>query len=302
MNNSPRGLVTGVLAYVLWGGFPLYWPLLKPAGAVEVLAHRIVWSAVAMTLVVLLLRRWRGVVAIVRDRRAFALLTVAAGVITVNWGTYIWAVNHGRVVEASLGYFINPLVTVLMGVLVLRERLRPLQWVALGIASTAVLVLTVDYGRLPWVALVLAFSFGTYGLAKKKADTGAMESLTVETLVLLPFALGFVGWLAATGESNFGQHGTLHTVLFVGTGVVTAVPLVLFGAAATSLSFVTLGLLQYLAPVIQFVIGVAFYHEAMPTGRWIGFSIVWLALALFTFEAVQHRRRHLRLAAEASAV
>lgn len=302
MNNSGRGLTAGVLAYVLWGGFPLYWPLLKPAGAVEVLAHRIVWSAVAMTLVVLLLRRWPGVVAIVRDRRRFGLLTVAAAVITVNWGTYIWAVNHGRVVEASLGYFINPLVTVLMGVLVLRERLRPLQWVALGIAFTAVLVLTLDYGRLPWVALVLAFSFGTYGLAKKQADTGAMESLTVETLVLLPLAAGYVGWLTATGASNFGQHGTLQTLLFLGTGVVTAVPLVLFGAAATSLNFVTLGLLQYLAPIIQFAIGVALYHEAMPTGRWIGFGIVWLALALFTFEAVQHRRRHLRMAAEASAV
>lgn len=292
----------GVLAYVLWGGFPLYWPLLEPAGAVEILAHRITWSALTMVLLVLLTRRSRQVLAVVRDRRRLVLLTAAAAIISVNWVTYIWAVNHDRVVEGSLGYFINPLVTVLMGVIVLGERLRPLQWVALGVAAVAVLVLTLDYGELPWVALVLAFSFGTYGLFKKTANTGAVESLTVETFVLLPLAGGYLVFLSATGAANFAEHGWAHALLFVGTGIITAVPLILFGAAATSLSMVTLGLLQYLAPIIQFCIGIWVFHEHMPVGRWLGFAIVWAALVLFTVEAVNHRRRDLRAAAEASAI
>lgn len=300
MPDNSRGLLLGISAYTLWGAFPLYWPLLEPAGAIEILAHRIVWSALTMAVLVVALRRTAQVRAAVADRRSLLLLTGAAAVISVNWATYIWGVNNGRVVEASLGYFINPLVTVLMGVLVLRERLRRLQWWAMGIAALAVAVLTLDYGRVPWVAVVLAFSFGTYGLAKKQAGVGAVESLTIETVVLLPVALGYVGWLVATSASSFGSHGAGHALLFTTTGIVTAVPLILFGAAAIRVSLVSLGLLQYLAPVIQFALGVFLFHEDMPTGRWVGFGLVWVALVIFTVEAVNHRQRQLRLVARAS--
>lgn len=302
MPDARRGVAFGVAAYGLWGLFPLYWPLLEPAGAVEVLAHRIWWTAVTMVALVLLMRRTDRIRAVLADRRALGLLTLGAVVISVNWATYIWGVNNGRVVEASLGYFINPLVTVLMGVLVLGERLRRLQWVALGIASVAVVVLTVSYGRPPWVALVLAFSFGTYGLAKKQAGVGAVESLTVETVVLAPLALAYGGWLVATGMSAFGHHGPGHAALLTTAGVVTAIPLILFGAAAIRVPLVALGLLQYLAPVIQFALGVLLFGEEMPLARWIGFGLVWVALVLFTVEAIRHRQRQLRLTAEASAI
>jgi chloramphenicol-sensitive protein RarD len=299
--DTRRGLLFGTAAYALWGLFPLYWPLLEPAGAVEILAHRIVWSALTMAVLVLVLGRTPAVLTAFRDRRSLRLLTVAAVVISVNWATYIYGVNNDRVVEAALGYFINPLVTVMMGVLVLGERLRRLQWIALGIASFAVVVLTIDYGRPPWVALVLAFSFGTYGLAKKQAGVGPIESLTIETLVLAPIALSYVVWLVATGASNFGSHGTGHSLLFTTTGIVTAIPLMFFGAAAIRVPLVALGLLQYLAPIIQFALGVLLFREDMPVGRWIGFGLVWVALVIFTVETINHRRRQLQLVTEASA-
>lgn len=292
----------GFLAYFMWGLFPLYWPLLAPSSAIEILSHRIIWSAIAMALVVVLVRKQKALRALVRDRRRLALLAVAAVVVSGNWLVYIWGVNSGRVVETSLGYFINPLVTVLMGVLVLGERMRPLQWASLGIAGVAVVVLTIDYGRLPWVALALALTFGTYGLAKKQANAGALESLALETGLLAPFAIAFVLVLASRGDSTFGNEGWGHLVLLVGAGLVTAVPLVLFGAAATRLSMVSLGLLQYLAPILQFLIGVLIFREEMPAGRWIGFTLVWLALVLLTAESIRHRRRQLVMAANASAV
>jgi chloramphenicol-sensitive protein RarD len=295
------GLGLGITAYLIWGAFPLYFPLLEPAGAIEMLAHRIVWSALTMGLLVVVLRRTPHLRALLRDRRTVLLLATAAATITVNWATYIWGVTNDRVVETSLGYFINPLVTVLMGVLVLGERLRPLQWVAMGIATAAVGVLTWDYGRLPYVALVLAASFGTYGLAKKTANVGAVESLALETALLAPFAAAYVGFLVATGASEFGGHGADHVLLLMSAGIVTAVPLICFGAAATRVSMVTLGLLQYLAPVLQFGLGVLWFHEDMPPGRWAGFVLVWLALVLFTVEAVNHRRRQLRLTVAATA-
>ncbi len=301
MPDNRRGLTLGALAYVLWGMFPLYWTHLQPAGAVELLAHRVIWSVAVMAVIVALWRRGPALLAVVRDRRTLLLLTLAAVVISVNWGSYIWGVNNGRVVETSLGYFINPLVTVLMGVFILGERLRHLQWIAMGVAFAAVVVLTLDYGRVPWIALVLAFSFGTYGLAKKQANVGPVESLTVETLVLAPVAAAYVAWLVASGQSNFGSHGLGHAALMTTSGLVTAVPLLLFGAAAIRVSMVSLGLLQYLAPTIQFVLGVFYFHEDMPLGRWVGFALVWLALVVFTVEALNHRRRQLRLVAEASA-
>ncbi len=296
-----RGLLFGTAAYAMWGIFPLYWPLLEPAGAVEILAHRIVWSALTMTILVVAMRRTAQLKAVLRDRRAMTLLSVAAVVISVNWGAYIWGVNNERVVETSLGYFINPLVTVLMGVFVLGEQLRRLQWIALAIASTAVVVLTIDYGRPPWVALVLAFTFGTYGLAKKQAGVGAVESLSVETMVLAPVAAAYVVWLVATGSSSFGTEGVGHALLITTAGVVTAVPLICFGAAANRVPLVVLGLLQYLAPVIQFALGVLLFREDMTAGRWMGFGLVWIALVVFTAETMSHRRQQLRLLAEASA-
>lgn len=299
--DARKGLIFGAGAYALWGLFPLYWPHLEPAGAIEILAHRIVWSALTMALLMIALRRTPAVVAVLRNRRALGLLTVAAVVISVNWAVYIYGVNNGRVVEAALGYFINPLVTVLMGVFLLGERLRRLQWTALGIAAFAVVVLTIDYGRPPWVALVLAFSFGTYGLAKKQANVGPVESLTIETLVLAPIAVSYVAWLIFTGSSNFASHGTGHALLFTTTGIVTAIPLMLFGAAAIRVPLVTLGLLQYLAPIIQFALGVLLFHEDMPVGRWIGFGLVWVALVIFTIEMINHRRQQLRLVTAASA-
>ena len=302
MPDSRRGLFLGAAAYTLWGVFPLYWTALEPAGAIEILAHRIVWSLVTMVLILVLWRRVGRLRALVRDRRKLLLLTSAAVVISINWGGYIWGVNNGRVDETSLGYFINPLVTVLMGVLILGERLRRLQWVAMGIAFVAVAVLALDYGRPPWVALVLAFSFGTYGLLKKQAAVEAVESITLETIVMAPLALAYVAWLASTGQSNFGTHGTSHALVFTTTGIITAIPLMLFGAAAIRVSMVSLGLLQYLAPTIQFALGLLVFHEEMPPSRWIGFGLVWVALAMFTVEALNHRRRQLRLVAHASAV
>jgi chloramphenicol-sensitive protein RarD len=300
VSEQRRGLLLGVAAYGLWGGFPLYWPHLEPAGALEILAHRVLWSMLTMGVLVVALRRTGQLRALFASRRTFLILAVAAFTITLNWAIYIYGVNNGKVVETSLGYFINPLVTVLMGVFILGERLRPLQWLAMGVAGTAVVVLTLDYGRLPWVALVLAFSFGTYGLAKKSADVGAVESLALETTLIAPFAAVYVGWLVATGSSNFASHGTGHALLLCSAGVVTAIPLICFGAAATRVSMVTLGLLQYLAPILQFALGVFYFHEDMPAGRLAGFALVWVALVVFTYEANAHRRRQLRLTAIAT--
>ncbi|HEY0889217.1 MAG TPA: EamA family transporter RarD [Nocardioides sp.] len=302
MSDQRRGMIFGVAAYVMWGAFPLYFPLLEPADPFEILAHRIVWSALTLLVVVVLLRRVGRVRALVADRRRLAFLAIAGVTICFNWGGYIWGVNNGYVVETSLGYFINPLVTVMFGVLLLGERLRALQWASLALAGLAVVVLTLDYGRLPWIALLLAFSFGTYGLLKKQANAGAIESLTVETGVVAPVAAAYAVWLAATGASHFSTEGPGHTALMLSAGLVTVVPLVCFGAAATRVPLVTIGLLQYLAPVLQFLLGVLYFDEDMPPVRWIGFGLVWLALVLLTVEALRHRRRQLRDAAEAAAL
>ena len=297
-----RGLLFGVAAYGLWGAFPLYWPILEPGSAVEILAHRVLWSMITMGALVVLFRRRAQLRALLSNRRVLPLLVVAAVTISVNWATFIYGVNSGRVVETSLGYFINPLVTVMMGVLVLGERLRPMQWVAMGIGLAAVTVLTLEYARLPYIALVLAFSFGTYGLAKKKADVGAVESLALETAIIAPFAAAYLAFLASNGESSFGSHGAGHALLLTTTGIVTAVPLICFGAAATRVSMTSLGLMQYLAPILQFALGLTVFGEEMPPARWAGFVLVWLALSVFTYEAVRHRRRQLQLTAEASAI
>ncbi|MEV0623207.1 EamA family transporter RarD [Nonomuraea sp. NPDC050404] len=290
MPDLRRGVFFGIAAYTMWGLFPLYWPLLKPSGAVEILAHRMVWSLVIVLAALAVRRHWSWIKELARQPRKLALLSVGAVFVTVNWGTYIYAVNSGHVVESALGYFINPLVNVLFGVALLRERLRPLQWAAVGAGALSVVVLTVDYGRLPWIALTLAFSFGIYGLVKKRANVAATESLAVETLVLLLPALGYLLFLQTTGGATFGHDAPWHALLLVGAGVMTALPLLCFGAAAIRVPLSTIGLLQYIAPILQFLCGVLIFKEVMPSSRWIGFSIVWLALAIFTYDSLRAAR------------
>jgi chloramphenicol-sensitive protein RarD len=299
VSDARRGFLLGVAAYLMWGLFPLYWPLLRPSGAIEILAHRIVWSLLVVAALLAIGRNWGWIRSL--GRRRLGLLSAAAVVIAVNWGTYIWGVNHEHVVETSLGYFINPLVTVLFGVVLLGERLRTVQWWAIGLAVVAVVVLTVDYGRPPWIALTLACSFGTYGLLKKKANVGAVESLSVETAVLLLPALAYLMFLHGSGDGTFANDGWGHAALLVVSGVITAVPLLCFGAAAIRIPLTTIGLLQYLAPVFQFLIGVLVKHEDMPPSRIVGFALVWLALAILTVEGVRSHRRSLRDSAEAVA-
>ena len=289
------GLAAGVAAYVLWGLFPLYWPLLEPAAPVEILAHRIVWSLVFLAVVLALTSRFRWLAGV--GRRRAGLLALAAAFVTINWGTFIYGVNTGHVVETSLGYFINPLVSIALAVTVLRERLRTAQWVAVGIATVAVAVLTIDYGRLPWIALTLAFSFALYGLIKKHVGMAGTQSLAVETAFLVLPAAAYLVWLGAGGQSTFGAEGAGHAALLAGAGVTTAVPLMLFGAAAIRTPLATLGSLQYIAPVMQFLIGVLVYREAMPASRLAGFALVWIALVIFAVDTVRTARADARVTA-----
>jgi chloramphenicol-sensitive protein RarD len=293
VSDMRRGVLYGVGAYVLWGLFPLYWPLLKPAGAIEILGHRIIWSLVVVGVILAARRHWRWMKDVGPGR--LALLSVAAAVITVNWGTYIYAVNSGHTIEAALGYFINPLVSVLLGVFVLRERLRPWQWAAVGIGTVAVVVLAVDYGRPPWIAIVLACSFGTYGLLKKFAKTPSVESLTIETAVLLLPALAYTIFQP---HPTFTGHGADHIALLVGAGIVTAIPLMMFNSSATRVPLTVIGMLQYLAPILQFLIGLLVQHEAMPASRWVGFLLVWAALVILSVDAVRAARSNRRRARE----
>ncbi|WP_405692928.1 EamA family transporter RarD [Streptomyces sp. NBC_01185] len=303
-NEQRAGLLYGVAAYGMWGLVPLFWPLLEPSGAVEILAHRMVWSLGVVGVALLVLRRWAWIGELIRQPRQVGLITLAASVISVNWGLYIWSVNNGHVVEASLGYFINPLVTIAMGVLLLGERLRPVQWTAVATGFAAVLVLAIGYGQPPWISLVLAFSFATYGLIKKKVGMGGLESLAAETAVLFLPALGFLLWLGASGDATFLSGGAGHGALLAATGLVTAIPLVSFGAAAIRVPLSVLGLLQYLAPVFQFALGILYFHEEMPPERWAGFALVWVALMLLTWDALRTSRRTraeaLRLAVRAA--
>lgn len=297
MSHERRGTVLGVAAYLAWGLFPLYWPLLEPAGAVEILSHRVVWSLVFVGVLLLVVRRAPG--GLPRDRRRLSLLAVASVVIAVNWGLYIWGVNHDHVVETSLGYFVNPLVTVALGVVVLGERLRAVQWSAVGVAAVGVVVLTVEAGRPPWIALTLAASFGTYGLVKKVVGVGAVEGLVVETAILAPLALGYLLAVGATGSGTFTSHGAGHTLLLVGAGPVTALPLLAFAGAAATVPLSRLGLMQYLTPTMQFLLGVFVRHEPLGPGRLAGFALVWVALAMFTVDSATSRRRQLGLTAQA---
>jgi chloramphenicol-sensitive protein RarD len=289
VSEERRGTVFGLVAYLIWGLFPLYWPLLEPAGAIEILAHRVVWSLLVVAVVLAVSgNAWRR---LPRTGRPLGLLTLAAILIAINWGVYIWGVNHGHVVETSLGYFVNPLVTVALSVLVLRERLRRYQWLAVAIAAVGVIVLSIQAGRPPWIALILACSFGSYGLIKKVVGVEPAAGLAVETAVLAPVALGYLLVLGTTGHGTFTTHGAGHAALLAASGPITAVPLMLFAAASSRVPLSRMGLMQYLTPSIQFVIGVAVRHEALPAWRLVGFLVVWLALAVFTIDSAATRRR-----------
>ncbi|WP_319459745.1 EamA family transporter RarD [Micromonospora sp. RTP1Z1] len=291
MNPIRLGYLYGLGAYLLWGFFPIYLKLLRPAGPVEILAHRIVWSVAFVALLLAAMRNVGFLRALLRRPRALAGIAAAAALIAVNWGTYIYGVNSDRVVETALGYFINPLVVVLLGVFVLRERLRPAQWAALGVGALAVAVLTVDYGRPPYLALTLAFSFAGYGFVKKRLGLPAAEGLFVESAVLALPALAYLGWLGRRGDATFGHVSAGHTALLVLAGAATAIPLLLFAGAANRLPLSGLGMLQYLAPILQLGCGVLIFHEPMPPARLAGFALVWVALIVFTVDALRNAHR-----------
>ncbi|MBA3533292.1 MAG: EamA family transporter RarD [Ardenticatenales bacterium] len=278
-------------AYVLWGLLPLFWKALKEVPALEILAHRMVWSLGVVLLLLALRGRWRWLASVVRDRRILLTFTTTALLLSLNWYIYIWAVNAGYIVETSLGYFINPLVNVLLGVLFLKERLRLWQGVAIALAFVGVLYLTVQYGALPWIALTLAISFGFYGLLRKTASLDSLEGLTLETLLLFLPALSYLLYLEGQGSAAFGHSSVSTTALLALAGIATATPLLLFASGARRITLTLLGLLQYIAPTLQFLIGVFVYGEELSPARLMGFAIIWAALLLYTGESLLHHRR-----------
>ena len=284
------GLLAGVGAYLIWGVVPLYWQLLKPASALEILAHRVVWSLGLLLVIVYFRNLMVEVKAALVDKQKMLLLFFASILITINWGVFIWAVNNGHVIETSLGYFINPLVSVALGVIVLKEKLRRLQKVAVGFTFIAVTFLTITLGHPPYIALSLAFSFGFYGLVKKMANVDAIPSLTIETLMLTPFFSVFLFYLNSKNELSFVNHGTTHSFWLATAGIVTVVPLLLFGTAVVRIPLVVLGLLQALGPILQFILGYLVFDEPMNLARWIGFLIVWLAVSVFSYDAIKTYR------------
>jgi chloramphenicol-sensitive protein RarD len=299
MADARRGYLFGAAAYLSWGLFPLYWGLLLPSGALEILAHRIVWSCLAVALVVSFARGWRRIGRLTRAPGKLGLIGLAAAIIAINWGLYIYGVNAERVVETSLGYFINPLVTVLLGVVVLRERLRPAQWAAVGVGAVAVAVLTVDYGHVPYLALSLAGTFALYGLIKKRLALPAADGLLVESAALAIPALVFLAWLGARGEASVGQVSPAHTALIMASGVITAIPLLLFAGAANRIPLSAIGLLQYLAPSLQLGCAVLILAEPLPPVRLAGFALVWCALVVFAWDGVASARARARTISKA---
>lgn len=292
--SQARGVLAATLAYALWGVLPVYWKILDEVPALELVAHRVLWCALLLLLAVAAAGRLGELGAALRSPRALAVHGAAAALIAVNWLVYVWAVNAGHIVETSLGYFVNPLLSVLLGVFVLREKLRRWQWPSLLLAAAGVLVIGLDAGRPPWIALVLATAFGLYGLVKKTAPLGSLPGLALETLLLAPVALAFLARAGLAGTGAFLQGGAARDALLVGTGLVTALPLGLFGAGARRIPLVWTGLLQYIAPTLQFAIGVLVYRESFDGPRVAGFALVWTALALFAVEGLRERRARSR--------
>ncbi|MEO5535567.1 MAG: EamA family transporter RarD [Pseudolysinimonas sp.] len=298
---SRAGYLYAILAYLLWGFLPAYFLLLRPSGAFEVVAFRILMSLAFCVILLSISRGWQRVGAIIRDRRTLLLIAGAAVAIYLNWQIFVLAALAGHVIEASLGYFINPIVTVLLGVLVLREKVRPAQWVALGIAFAAILVIAIGYGSFPWIALGLAFSFGSYGLIKRVVgkSVDAVSGLTIETAWLVPVAVVQLILVGAIGGGiAFGNNGAGHTIAMLCAGVVTTVPLLLFASGARRIPLVALGMTQFLAPILQFFFGWLILHEVMPPERWVGFGLVWLALVVLMSDLILTSRSARRASLE----
>lgn len=296
-----RGVIYATGAYLIWGVLPIYWKALHAIPALQIISNRIVWTVVFLGLVVVYRKEAGAMWRALRVRGRLPVVLLSAGLLAINWLVYIWGVNAGYIVETSLGYFINPLVNVLLGVIFLRERLRPWQWLPVGLAATGVLYLTFNYGALPWIALALAFSFSIYGLVKKTAPLNSLHGLTLETGAMFIPALVYLLWVAGQGDSSILGTNWLTTLLLVLTGVITALPLLLFGLAAQRIPLTMIGILQYIAPTCQFLIGVFIYHEDFSTERLVGFILIWLALILFTFEGLAWRRAGRRAQAQSSA-
>lgn len=292
-DESRRGTLFGFLAYLCWGLFPLYFHALIPAGAWEILAHRILWTLLLCLVLLAVTKNLRFLRSLFGDLRRLGAITIAAVLVAANWVIYVVAVTTGHVTEAALGYFLNPLVTVTLGVLVLGESLRRLQWVAVGIGLIACIYLAVDYGSPPWISIGLALSFAAYGLMKKRigGHLSALEGLSAETVVLAPFAAVLLVWIGARGESTWSGHGVTHATLLAVSGVATAIPLLLFAAAARRIPLSTIGLLQFMTPVMQLLCGVLVLGETMSAGRWVGFALVWVALVLLTVYSLGQARR-----------
>ena len=284
-----KGTAAGAVVYLFWGSVVLYWPKLQPADAVEILSHRVIWSLVMLLVLVGLYRRFSNLFSILRNRRSLFLLTCASVLIAINWGFFIWSSINSHVLDSSLGYFVTPLMNVLLGVVFFKEKLNRLQWFAIGIAAFALLFMSIALGNPPVLAFAIGLSFGLYGYTKKLADVEALESLTVETITLTPFAVVFLGWLTVNDQSTFLTEGLTHSLWLISAGVVTALPLLLFGYAAIRIPLSRLGMLQYLSPTIQFVIGLFVFQEYMPTERLLGFMLIWLALGVLTFDALRQR-------------
>jgi chloramphenicol-sensitive protein RarD len=293
-----KGIWYGIGAYLLWGLFPIYWKWLHEVPAIQLISHRIIWSFILLAAIVFVTRQWKAFRCAAFSRRV-VLIYLASGILLgLNWLTYVWAVNAGFVVETSLGYFINPLLSVLLGVIFLREKLRPWQWGLIGLAAIGVMVVAVSYGQFPWIALTLAISFGIYGLVKKIAPLGSLYGLTLETGLLFLPAVGFLLVMETQGRGAFLHVGPVRDLLMVGAGVVTTIPLLLFASAAQRIPLSTVGILQYITPTMQFLLGVFVYHEPFNQSHLIGFCIVWLALILFWAEGYLAGRRREAEAAE----
>lgn len=293
-----KGIWSGIAAYALWGFFPIYWKLLQHVPALQLLGHRIGWSFILLMLYILLSRQWSDFRSVAFHRRTLGIYAIAGVLLSVNWLIYVWGVNAGFIVETSLGYFINPLLSVLFGVVFLRERLRPMQWIPVALAAVGVIYLTATYGRLPWIALSLAVSFGLYGLVKKLSPLGSVYGLALETGIVFPVALAYLGFVQFDGAGAFLGDGLTVDLLLVGAGIVTTIPLLMFASAAKQIPLNMVGVLQYLAPTIQFLIGVFIYREPFDQARLIGFSIVWLALVIFWVENILAHRAPLQAVPE----
>ena len=291
-----KGILYALGAYITWGLFPFYWKILAGVPALQLLGHRILWSFISLFAILLIARQWKTIQDAL-NRRVLVIYSVAAVLIAINWLTYVWAVGAGFIIETSLGYFINPLLSVLLGVIFLRERLRPLQWLPIGLAAVGVLYLTFAYGSLPWVALTLAISFGFYGLVKKNAPLDALPGLTMETGLLFLPALGFLLYSEFNGTGAFLHTTPLLNLMLLGAGLVTIVPLLMFASAAKRIPLTMIGVLQYVNPTIQFLLGTLVYKEPFDHHRLIGFGIVWVALILFVLEGFLRRPKSILAAA-----